>query len=78
MSAPVERKVQAASLTTLVVLFVTYEIVTNVPFLSGQTTLVQGLVTSAVTTAFTFLAGWLAKHTPRTPANDQTFRPGRM
>jgi hypothetical protein len=78
MSAPVERKVQAASLTTLVIGFITYEIVTNVPFLADQSTLVQGIVGSAVTTAFAFVAGWLARHTPRLPSNDQTFRPGRM
>jgi hypothetical protein len=78
MSAPVERKVQAASLTTLVTSFIVYEIVTNVPFLSGQTTLVQGLVGGVVTGAFAFVAGWLAKHTPRPPSSDQTYRPGRM
>jgi hypothetical protein len=78
MSAPVERKVQAASLTTLVVTFITYEIVTSVPFLSDQSTLVQGLVGGAVTSALAFVAGWLAKHTPRPASNDQTFRPGRM
>lgn len=78
MSAPVERKVQASSLTALVVTFLTYEIITNVPFLSGQSTLVQGLVGGAVTSGLAFLAGWLAKHTPRPASNDQTVRPGRM
>ena len=80
MSAPVERKVQAASLTTLVVAFITYEIVTNVPFLASQNTLVQGLVTAAVTTAFAFVAGWLAKHTPRYASGGQvrTDAPRRM
>lgn len=75
MSAPVERKVQASSLATLVTAFVTYLIITNVPFLADQSTLVQGLVGGLVTGAFAFVAGWLAKHTPRSPSNDQTVRP---
>lgn len=78
MSAPVERKVQAAGWTALVSGFVVAWIVTTVPGLSAMADPIQAVIVAGLTSAATWLAGWLAKHTPRPPSNDQTPRPYRM
>jgi O-succinylbenzoate synthase len=63
VSAPVERKVKASSITALV----SSAAVTGLGELLGSPLpgWAQTLVTAAVTGALSLLAGWLAKHEPR-------------
>jgi len=77
MSAPVERKVQAAGWAALVAGFLVFWAVATVPALSGLADVLQALIVAALTSAAAAVAGWLAKHTPRPPSSDQTYRPGR-
>ncbi|WP_034485005.1 hypothetical protein [Actinomadura oligospora] len=65
MATPIETKVTAASGTSLVAGFVVGWLVLKLPALSSMAVPLQALVTAAITTGFTFLAGWLARHTPR-------------
>ncbi|MFC5187379.1 hypothetical protein [Actinomadura harenae] len=65
MAAPIETKVKAASGASLVAGFVVGWLVLKLPALSSMAAPLQALVTAAVTAGFTFVAGWLAKHTPR-------------
>jgi hypothetical protein len=64
-SQPVEQKVKAASLASLATSFVVGLIVLEVPFLSGAAPFLQVSILTAITTAATAAAGWLAKHTHR-------------
>ena len=77
MSAPVERKVQAAGWAALVAGFLVSWAVATVPALSGLADVLQALIVAALTSAAAAVAGWLAKHTPRPPSSDQTARPYR-
>lgn len=61
----VERKVKAASTTAALVGIATTELSLYV-FHGAVPDWVTGAVGGIVTGALTFVAGWLAKHTPRT------------
>lgn len=71
-NAPTERKVKAAAVsagvTGAVVTLVMY-LLNLVPAVAGMDATAKGailvLVTGAVGAAATWVAGWLAKHTPR-------------
>lgn len=77
-NAPVERKVAAASWTTLVAGFVVSWIVTTVPGLSSLAGPLQAVIVAALTTVATFVAAWLAKHTPRPGDNPPVPPPSGM
>jgi hypothetical protein len=77
MAAPVEKKVQAAGWAALVAGFVVAWVVVKVPALAGLADLLQAAIIGLLTAAAAGVAGWLAKHTPRLPSNDQTPRPYR-
>jgi len=64
----VETKVKAASTTALVTSFV-MDLVAKYVFPNGVPGWATALISGAVVGGLTFVAGWLAKHTPR-PAAD--------
>jgi hypothetical protein len=74
MAAPVEKKVQAASWAALVAAFAVGWVVVKVPFLASLADPLQAAIVGLLTSASAGVAGWLAKHTPRLPSNDQTER----
>jgi ABC-type enterochelin transport system permease subunit len=78
MSAPVERKVQAATAASVVTAFLMGWILTSAPALSAWAGPLQGLIEAVVTGSITFVVAWMTSHTPRPASNDQTYRPGRM
>jgi hypothetical protein len=63
----VETKVKAASTTALVTSFV-MDLVAKYVFPDGVPGWAIAVVSGAVVGGLTFVAGWLAKHTPREPA----------
>ncbi|MEV4256154.1 hypothetical protein AB0J52_23600 [Spirillospora sp. NPDC049652] len=65
MAAPIETKVTAATGASLVAGFIVGWLVLKLPALSSMAEPLQALVTALITSAITFAAGWLAKHTPR-------------
>jgi len=65
MSAPIETKVTAASTTALITAFIVGWIGTAVFHGSAVPDWLVGAIDGAVTAAAAFVAGWLAKHTPR-------------
>lgn len=65
---PMETKVKAASLASLIASFVVGLLVLKIPALEGAADLLQAAVVGVVTTAGTAAAGWLAAHTPRHPS----------
>ncbi|WP_067483747.1 hypothetical protein [Actinomadura hibisca] len=73
MSAPVEKKVTAATTAAAVASFVVGLLVVKVPALAGLADILQAAIVGVITTALTGVAGWLAKHTPRTPARDGSY-----
>ena len=60
----VETKVKAASTTALVTSFV-MDLVAKYVFPNGVPGWATALISGAVVGGLTFVAGWLAKHTPR-------------
>jgi hypothetical protein len=62
----VETKVKAASTTALVTSFA-MDLVAKYVFPDGVPGWATALVSGAVVGGLTFVAGWLAKHTPRMP-----------
>ena len=77
MAAPVEKKVQAVGWASLVAGFVVAWVVVKVPALAGLADPLQAAIVGVLTAAVAAAAGWLARHTPRLPSNDQTPRPYR-
>lgn len=67
MSAPVETKVKAATSATLAAAFATSWIVHAVPGLSGLADPIQAVIVGALSSASAAAAGWLARHTYRSP-----------
>jgi hypothetical protein len=63
----VETKVKAASTTALVTSFV-MDLMAKYVFPDGVPGWATALISGAVVGGLTFAAGWLAKHTPREPA----------
>jgi hypothetical protein len=63
----VETKVKAASTTALVTSFV-MDLVAKYVFPNGVPGWATAVISGAVVGGLTFVAGWLAKHTPREPA----------
>jgi len=63
----VETKVKAASTTALVTSFV-MDLVAKYVFPDGVPGWATAVISGAVVGGLTFVAGWLAKHTPRQPA----------
>lgn len=76
MAAPVEKKVQAAGWAALVAGFAVAWVVVKVPALAGLADPLQAAIVGVLTAGSAGGAGWLARHTPRLPANDQTDRSG--
>jgi hypothetical protein len=76
-NAPMEAKVVAAGWTALVASFIVSWIVTAVPGLSSMGSLLQSLIVAALTSAAAFIAGWLARHTPR-PGDNPPAPPSGM
>lgn len=70
----VETKVKAASTAALVTSFA-MDMLSRYVFPSGVPGWASALVSGAVVGALTFVAGWLAKHTPREPAPTPTPAP---
>lgn len=70
----VEGKVKAASTTAALVGIATTELGLYV-FHGAVPDWATGAIGGVVTGALSFLAGWLAKHTPRTPAAPPTAAP---
>ncbi|WP_033263326.1 hypothetical protein [Amycolatopsis vancoresmycina] len=70
----VESKVKAASTTAALVGIATTELGLYV-FHGAVPDWATGAVGGLVTGALSFVAGWLAKHTPRTPAAPPTAAP---
>jgi hypothetical protein len=64
-NAPVERKVVAATWASAVAAFVVGWIVTAVPGLSSMAAPLQAVIVAALTSAAAYIAGWMARHTPR-------------
>jgi hypothetical protein len=64
-NAPMEKKVAAAGWTALVAGFLVSWIVTTVPGLASLAGPLQAVIVAALTSAAAFVAGWLARHTPR-------------
>lgn len=64
-NAPVEAKVVAATSMSAAAGFVVSLLVTVLPGLSQMAPLLQAAVIALLTAGSTFLAGYLAKHTPR-------------
>jgi hypothetical protein len=62
---PVESKVTAASLTTLIAGFAVGWIVWQAPLFAPLADPLQAVIASAVTSVLTFAAAWLSRHTPR-------------
>ncbi|GAA3436878.1 hypothetical protein [Kutzneria kofuensis] len=62
----VETKVKAASTTALVTSFA-MDLLAKYVFPNGVPGWATALVSGAVVGGLTFVAGWLAKHTPRLP-----------
>jgi uncharacterized membrane protein (DUF441 family) len=77
VSAPVEKKVQAAGWSALVAGFAVAWVVQEVPFLAAAAEPLQAAVVGALTAAAAGVAGWLARHTPRPAGSDRTERPSR-
>lgn len=77
-SYPTERKVAASTSAAAVAAFIVGWIVTAVPGLSGLAAPLQALIVAAITGALAWVAGWMAKHSPRTPAasGSESYRPG--
>ena len=70
-SAPVEQKVKAATSATFdvsLVIAVLNGIVADDSLLQPLPVWLQPIVIAVVPTAITFLSGWQAQHTPRTPS----------
>ncbi|MCP2341487.1 hypothetical protein [Actinomadura rupiterrae] len=65
MAATVETKVTAATGASLLAGFVVGWLVLKLPALSSLAAPLQAFITALITAGFTFVAGWLAKHTPR-------------
>jgi hypothetical protein len=77
MAAPIEKKVRAAGWAALVAAFVVGWAVQEVPFLAGAAEPLQAAVVGVLTAVSAGVAGWLARHTPRAPSNDQTVYPSQ-
>lgn len=77
MSAPVESKVKAASLASLASTFVVAWVVYKAPGLASIADPIQAGVVGLFGAGSAWVAGWLAKHSPRRPVSDQTNRPYR-
>lgn len=60
----VEAKVKAAS-TAGALAGIVVSVLGHYVFKSGVPEVLQALIDAAITSGLTFLAGWLAKHTPR-------------
>lgn len=73
-TAPVETKVAAASASALVATFLVAWLGDAV-FHAAVPTVVVGLVDGAVAAGAAFVAGWLARHTPRTGTGTGTEPP---
>lgn len=69
MAGRTERKVVAASWTATVAAFVVGWVVLKVPGLASLAAPLQALIVSALTGALAWVAGWMAKHSPRTPSS---------
>jgi len=65
MSAPVETKVNAASLAAAVAAFAVSYLVLAIPALSSFADPIQAVLIALLTSAAAWLAGWWAKHSPR-------------
>jgi hypothetical protein len=70
----VETKVKAASTTALVTSFA-MDLVAKYVFPNGVPGWATALISGAVVGGLTFVAGWLAKHTPRPAAPDKPAAP---
>lgn len=71
-SAPVEKKVKAATSATFVVsllVAVLNGVVADDSLLKPLPVWLQPIVIALVPTAVTFLSGWQAKHSPRVPSD---------
>lgn len=64
VKAPTARKVKAASGTALVTAFIVALILRAFPAAGAVADTLTALVTAVVTAAFTFVVGWLVKHSP--------------
>lgn len=76
-----ERKVIAASWAATIAAFVVGWVVLKVPGLASLAGPLQALIVSALTGAAAWVAGWMAKHSPRTPASpagEHYPQPGQM
>lgn len=62
---PIEAKVKATSTASPIVTFLVLLILHYVPWLNGDGELVADAITAILGALGTFLAGYLAKHTPR-------------
>lgn len=71
MSAPVERKVKAATAASVITAFLMGWILTTAPALSAWAGPLQGLIEAVVTGTITFVVAWLTSHTPRYAAGGQ-------
>lgn len=72
-SAPVEKKVKAATSATFVIsllVAVLNGVVADDSLLKPLPVWLQPIVIALVPTAVTFLSGWQASHTPRPPASE--------
>lgn len=71
-NAPIEAKVKSATSATFVVslvIAVLNAIVADDSLLQPLPSWLQPFIIALVPTAVTFLSGWNARHTPRTPAS---------
>ncbi len=72
MAAPVEAKVKSATTATFLVsllIAVLNAVVADDALLGPLPPWLQAVVIAAAPTAVTFLSGWAARHTPRSPVS---------
>lgn len=67
LQKPIETKVKAATTASPIVIFLVLLILHFVPWLNGDGELVADAITAALGALGTFLAGYMANHTPRPP-----------
>lgn len=65
LQRPIESKVKAASTASPIVTFLALVVLHYVPWLNGSGELVADAITALLGALGTFVAGYLAKHTPR-------------
>lgn len=68
-NAPIEAKVKAAGWASLVAGFIVTWLVGVVPGLSSLGPFLQAVLVAVLTGFAAFVAGWLARHTPRPSDN---------